>query len=103
MRHLLAAALVLLLIPSIAFAGKGEGRGKREGKRDPAKMAERIMSRLDANKDGRLSRDEAKSGPRMEKIFDRVDADRDGFVSKAELVAALEKLQKRRERDPKDF
>jgi Ca2+-binding EF-hand superfamily protein len=83
--------LVLLLVPTLAFAEKGGG------KRSPAELADRVMKRLDTNKDGRISRDEAKAGPRIEKHFDRIDADRDGFVAKAELVSALEKLQKRRE------
>ena len=41
------------------------------------------MERLDTNKDGKISKDEAK-GP-MVQHFDQIDANSDGFVSKEEL------------------
>ncbi|WP_141735246.1 EF-hand domain-containing protein [Oligoflexus tunisiensis] len=43
---------------------------------------------LDADQDGRLSRDEAQKSPRMAEKFDRMDADQDGFVTLEEKSAA---------------
>ncbi|CAN4279917.1 hypothetical protein LJR125_002814 [Pseudoxanthomonas sp. LjRoot125] len=48
-------------------------------------MDERFAS-VDANKDGRLSRDEVKDG-RLASRFDALDTNKDGFLSKDELAA----------------
>ncbi len=42
-----------------------------------------ILERMDANKDGKISKDEAR-GPIAEN-FDRIDTNKDGFIDKAEL------------------
>lgn len=43
------------------------------------------FSTLDANKDGKLTRDELNAGPQRDaivnRIFDRIDKDHDGFIS----------------------
>jgi Ca2+-binding EF-hand superfamily protein len=54
--------------------------------RAEARMAERI-SALDTNKDGRVSREEAKGSERLASRFDSLDADRDGVLTKDELAA----------------
>ena len=59
--------------------------------------SERSLQRLDANKDGRINRDEIK--PRMLKRFTDVDANADKSVTVAEIDAMLQKrLASRRER-----
>jgi len=65
-------------------AGQGGQRpGGRGGQVDPAQMIERMMG-MDANADGKLSRDEM---PPMlvERIFDRADTNHDGFIERAEI------------------
>jgi Ca2+-binding EF-hand superfamily protein len=53
---------------------------------------DRMFERRDSNQDARLSRDES----RMPKPwFDRVDADKDGFLTKAELLAAPTREQQK--------
>jgi Ca2+-binding EF-hand superfamily protein len=54
-----------------------------------AKHVDDVMARLDTNKDGKISKDEASKGPRLSKHFDDVDADHDGFVTRAELTTAM--------------
>ncbi|CAN7406130.1 hypothetical protein LJR143_002342 [Pseudoxanthomonas sp. LjRoot143] len=49
-------------------------------------MDERFTA-LDANKDGRLSRDEVKDKGRFAARFDALDTNKDGFLSKDELAA----------------
>jgi len=73
-----------------------------DGNDAKARIARRVdmaFERLDADKDGRISRAEAAKGPRVSRHFDKIDADKDGYVSRAELTAALERfVQRDRER-----
>lgn len=55
--------------------------GKRGG-RDKGEM----FTKLDINKDGRLTKDEVK-GPLAER-FEAIDTNKDGFISKAEMENA---------------
>jgi Ca2+-binding EF-hand superfamily protein len=80
--------------------------GKAGHMRDPSKM----FDRLDANKDGKITRDEmdahratmmkdhpnmpAGDGSRMNKMFDRFDANKDGAITFAEMQAAPMKARR---------
>jgi len=80
----LATASLLAATAAPVFAGD-------DVKARIAKRVDHVFARLDADKDGRISRAEAAKGPRLSKHFDKVDADHDGYVSRAELSAALER------------
>ena len=54
--------------------------------RAETRMAERITS-IDTNKDGRVSREEAKGSQRLASRFDTLDANKDGVLTKEELGA----------------
>jgi Ca2+-binding EF-hand superfamily protein len=54
-----------------------------------AHRLDEVMARLDTDKDGKISKDEASKGRRLSKHFEQVDADHDGFVTRAELEAAF--------------
>lgn len=74
--------------------GKGKGKGGKEGasgrrgQMDPAA----IMKKMDANKDGVLTKEEAPE--RMKKNFDRIDADGNGKVTADEFKTSMEKMKK---------
>ena len=44
-----------------------------------------MLARLDTNKDGRISRDEAKADPKFAERFDKMDVNKDGFVDRADF------------------
>ena len=68
---------------------KGDKGGPGGGGGDPTG---RMMTAFDANKDGKLSKDEV-TDDRLKKLFDRADADKDGVVTKDELSALFAKGQ----------
>jgi Ca2+-binding EF-hand superfamily protein len=59
------------------------------GRRDPQKMAERHITSLDTNKDGKVSRQEFLA--RQSQAFSKADANSDGFVTAEEMAAQYEK------------
>ncbi|MCC7420130.1 MAG: EF-hand domain-containing protein [Planctomycetaceae bacterium] len=61
--------------------GQNPERRRRGGEGGPP--FERILSEMDSNKDGKLSKDEAR-GP-LQQNFDRLDADKDGFITRDEI------------------
>jgi len=75
----LAVLLTAAATTLAAHADEGKGSGKP--------VAERF-AKADKNGDGKISRDEASSMPRLSKDFDKLDANKDGFVTKEELKAA---------------
>jgi Ca2+-binding EF-hand superfamily protein len=62
------------------------------------RRADRMMDRMDGNKDGQLSPDEmmaAQDGARMfDRMFDRMDSNEDGTISSAEFAAMDHKRQR---------
>src|SRR5436309_1950055 len=58
---------------------------------DPDKVADMILERMDANKDGKISKDEAK-GPLAER-FDQIDRNKDGFIDRDELKQMVRTMQ----------
>ena len=78
MKKLVFLALALASVP--AFAG---------GDKPVDDVVNRLMTRLDADHDGRISRKEAETAKRLTTHFDRIDADKDGYLSRAEIAAAI--------------
>lgn len=73
--------------PGTGALGAPEGRpggGQFAGRAGGGQIVERLQQ-LDADGDGRLSREEAP--PRMQQFFDRLDVDGDGYVTMQELAA----------------
>ena len=77
---------------SFKIGGRNRGEGRQqsqERQRRPQdgnrqrRSPDEILKRMDRNKDGKISKAEAR-GP-LKENFDRIDADDDGFISKAEL------------------
>lgn len=81
---LVTAAIVLgLTLLGVALAHADEVGG----------LAESMFDRLDANRDGIVTRDEVEAA--RGRVFDRLDADHDGAASAAEIEAAREAARKR--------
>ena len=59
----------------------------------PDDMVARLMA-FDANKDGKLTKDEVPE--RMQGIYERADTNKDGVLTKEELTAASASVQPRR-------
>lgn len=72
-----------LSLEEFSNAAKFQNRKRKRGKR---LGPDEIITRLDADSDGRISKSEAKG--RLAEHFDRIDTDNDGFVSKKELENA---------------
>jgi Ca2+-binding EF-hand superfamily protein len=61
---------------------------KDEMKASKEKIHHQHMARMDTDRDGKISRAEAASHPKLAENFDRIDTNGDGFLSKEELAAA---------------
>ncbi len=70
------------LAPARGGGQRGGPGGGRGGFGDPSAMVDRFMER-DADKDGKLSKEEA--GDRMAQMFDSQDGNKDGFLDKTEI------------------
>ncbi len=70
------------------FGGMRGGRGGPAGRRDPARM----FKRLDADGDGRLTKQELPAG--MQQRWQRMDTDGDGFVDQDEQAVIIQRIQK---------
>jgi len=78
---LLASAAMLAPV----FSAHAEEKGAR---------LEAAFKKADKDNDGTLTKDEAKSMPRVAKNFDAIDADKDGTVSLAEIHASMKQKGK---------
>src|SRR6267154_2215962 len=66
-------------------------KGKAADDGDLEKQIDDVFRRMDANKDGKISRDEAKA--RIAENFDRIDRNKDGFIDRDELRQMLRTFQ----------
>jgi len=87
----LVIALIALLGSSSTFA---QSQNRQERKERPT--FEQLVEKMDANKDGKLSKEEIK-GPLKER-FAKVDTDEDGFITAEEFEKAP-KPQRRSRRE----
>jgi HlyD family secretion protein len=67
----------------------GPSGGSRTGGGNPAVAVDEIMTRVDTNGDGKISKEEAAVDERMSASFATNDKNSDGSVDKAELLASI--------------
>ena len=83
----IAVALIgtfALLIPQLAVSAEEDG-GRMETQ----------FKAADKNKDGSLTRDEAKAMPKIANHFDKLDTDKSGTVTLDELRASMKEMHER--------
>ena len=99
-KMLLSTAVAVCIFPALssaAPANENPAKGKAE-RPTPGAM----FNQIDADGDGRLSRDEvnASSAKRLQRNFDAIDTDGDGYLSREEMrtfhQAMRTKMQERR-------
>jgi hypothetical protein len=72
------------LVAMIAAAGLVYGQDAAPAKTSPQDAPVQLSS-VDANKDGRISQDEAKSNADLQSVFASLDGDHDNYLSSAEF------------------
>jgi Ca2+-binding EF-hand superfamily protein len=82
MKHLLALGILISLGTF--------GRASLADEAANARKVQDAFARLDTDKDGKISREEAKGGPRLASRFNEIDAGKDGFITRAELKSFLD-------------
>lgn len=80
------AILTLAICSGDTIHAQQKGRGKNI---DPDK----VFEKLDADKDGKISKEEVDKAdrPRLKENFSKIDADGDGFINKEEFKKMVEK------------
>ncbi len=87
--NILKLTMYSIAIMSLAACGSSQSSSSnaQAGQRGQGRpTASQILAEMDTNKDGKLSKDEAK-GP-LAQDFDTIDTNDDGFISKEELENA---------------
>ncbi|WP_350284795.1 EF-hand domain-containing protein [uncultured Croceitalea sp.] len=72
---------MILLFTTSSF---GQSQNRQERREPPT--FEELIEAMDANEDGKLSKDEIKG--RLKKNFEKIDADEDGFITAEEFENA---------------
>jgi Ca2+-binding EF-hand superfamily protein len=86
----LAGGVLLLL----ATDGQTQTKDAKDPKKLPGKtpdeIVEFLLKQMDADKDGKISREEAKG--KLAESFDKIDANKDGYLDRKELRALAERM-----------
>jgi len=93
---LLIALFAACIIPSFTHAGE-DGEGEKKGP-DPAKM----FKKLDADKSGSISSEEAAARKGLAKRFEKLDKDGSGDLSMDEFKASMVKKPKKESKDEEE-
>ncbi len=72
---------ITLFFSTVSF---GQSQNRQERKEPPT--FEELIEEMDANEDGKLSKDEIRG--RLKKDFEKVDLDEDGFITEEEFEKA---------------
>ena len=83
----LVASSAFMLAASIAFTAMAQTPSAPVAPAPSARPHGKGMKELDTNKDKMISRDEAKTRPRLAKNFDTIDTNKDGQLSHDEIKA----------------
>ena len=92
--------LSLLLAATLAFGAQAAFAQEAGAKQDRAAKVEKARAEIDkrfadadTNHDGKLSKDEAKTGmPKVYEHFDEMDTAKAGFVTKEQVLGEMKKM-----------
>lgn len=85
-----ACSVALFAACAIGAAGAhAQASSNTTGNSGRSRAGDTAFSRADSNKDGKLSREEARLLPAIYERFDQIDTDRDQFLSRAEFEEGL--------------
>lgn len=73
----------ILVVALVAFGAMGLKAQPPKGEQRKRPTLEEIFKQMDANEDGKLTKEEVK-GP-LKKDFKKIDANEDGFLTKEEI------------------
>lgn len=83
-----STTLAMLATLALTLCGCAAASGSRS--EQFAQRAQQRFADADLDRDGQLSREEAKQGtPRLAEHFDEIDSDHDGLLSSAEILSYL--------------
>lgn len=99
MKKLLTLSLLATLASGAAFASNHEGEGHKD-KGYKGKKIEKMIEKMDTNKDGEISKDEFTA--HHEKKFNEMDTNKDGKVSKQEGEEFYKAMKEKREKMKKE-
>jgi Ca2+-binding EF-hand superfamily protein len=80
-------AVALFMLAAQGQAQTGETKKKQPSADD---IVESLLKQMDTNKDGKISREEAKG--KLAEAFDKIDANKDGYLDRKELRALAERM-----------
>src|SRR5262249_17990389 len=91
-RILAFAGVVLLVVGSYGQAQTKDDKGppKKAFGKTPEEIVENLLKAMDADGDGKISRQEAKG--KLAEDFDKVDTNKDGYLDRKELRALAERI-----------
>ncbi|MCB1276633.1 hypothetical protein [Prosthecobacter sp.] len=91
----IASTLAILALAATLNAAEGDAKKPEGDKGKPKMNPEQVFAKKDADKDGKLSKEEflkgSKDAAKSEAAFSAKDKDKDGFLSKEEFTAAPKK------------
>jgi Ca2+-binding EF-hand superfamily protein len=90
--HYLRLSTLAILIFAVAGSRADDKQGKAKGKNnDVDREVDALLRRLDTNKDGKISRDEAAGRP-LAKAFSQLDKNKDGYLDRIELIPWAQRI-----------
>jgi hypothetical protein len=93
-RKSLTAIVLSTIAAGAVLAADGAHRGPHGKGPAPEEFLKAHIARVDTNRDGQVSREEAKAGaPRWEILFDAVDANKDGQLSQDEIKGFHQRMR----------
>jgi Ca2+-binding EF-hand superfamily protein len=87
---MLSAVLLLTAVSGQPPSQDDKAQPKKGLGKTADEIVETLLKQMDTNKDGKISREEAKG--KLAESFDKIDANKDGYLDRKELRAMAERI-----------